>query len=153
VNSNVMVVGIGNESCGDDGIGPLVVRRLGERELPGVRCLVSPADGLALLDDFGGVDTVILVDAALAAGSAATVRRIDAIASPLPGALRQVSSHGFGVLEVVELARAMGRLPGRLIVYGIAGERFSPGDEMSPAVRAAADRVVADIERELLCTN
>ena len=42
-------------------------------------------------------------------------------------------------------ARALGRLPPRLSVFGIEGGRFDAGDGLSPAVRAA----VADVHREL----
>jgi hypothetical protein len=49
----------------------------------------------------------------------------------------------------VELARALGRLPGRTIVYGIEGGTFDTGAPLSDAVQAAAAEVAASIRREL----
>ena len=38
----------------------------------------------------------------------------------------------------MELARAIGRLPGRTVVYGIEGGSFAVGGPLTPAVAAAA---------------
>ncbi|MFA6207521.1 MAG: hydrogenase maturation protease, partial [Methylocystis sp.] len=68
---------------------------------------------------------------------------------PLPRAAFGASTHGFGLAEALELARALGVLPPRCIVYAIEGEIFDIGAPMSPAVAAAvavvADRLRADI--------
>ena len=42
-----------------------------------------------------------------------------------------ISSHGFGLAHAVELARALGRLPSRLIVFAIQGETFDYGESLS----------------------
>ena len=55
------------------------------------------------------------------------------------------STHAFGVADAVELARALGRLPGRLDVYAIEGASFAAGDRLSPAV----ERAVAELAAEL----
>jgi hydrogenase maturation protease len=47
------------------------------------------------------------------------------------------STHAFGVAEAVELARELGRLPGRLEVYAIEGADFSAGAELSAEVASA----------------
>ena len=49
------------------------------------------------------------------------------------------STHAFGVADAVELARALGRLPGRLDVYAIEGASFTAGDSLSPEVERAVD--------------
>ena len=54
-----------------------------------------------------------------------------------------------GVAEASELARALGRLPARTIVYGIEGSRFDTGSPLSPEVEAATQSVAAAIRREL----
>jgi len=52
-----------------------------------------------------------------------------------------------GLAAVVELARALGRLPDRLVVVVIEGADFEPGADLSTpvrrAVQEAADTVVA----------
>jgi hydrogenase maturation protease len=50
----------------------------------------------------------------------------------------------------VEIARALGRLPAQLVVYGIEGADFAAGRGLSRAVAAAADRVVEAVREEVL---
>lgn len=137
----VLVIGVGNEACGDDAAGILVARRLQQKGIPGVTCAFAPVDALSLVGEWSSVPLVVVVDAARSGAAPGTVHRIDALAGPLPSSFRPVSSHGFGVIEVIELARALGRLPPRMLVYGIEGARFAPGDSISPAVSAAVESV------------
>jgi hydrogenase maturation protease len=48
-----------------------------------------------------------------------------------------------GLADAIELARALGRLPPRVTVYGIEGERFDTGAPLSDSVAGAIDEVVA----------
>ena len=45
----------------------------------------------------------------------------------------------------VALAQALDRLPRELVLYGIAGDEFALGAEVSPPVRAAAAAVASRI--------
>ena len=49
----------------------------------------------------------------------------------------------------MELARALGKLPARTIVYGIEGGTWDTGAALTPEVAEAADVVAASIRREL----
>jgi hydrogenase maturation protease len=49
----------------------------------------------------------------------------------------------------VELARELGRLPGRLIVYAIEGESFETGEGLSYPVQKTVEKLVMDLYREL----
>ena len=55
------------------------------------------------------------------------------------------STHAIGVAEVVEIARALDRLPERLTVYGIEVGKMSHGSDLSPEVEAAVNTVVAEV--------
>jgi hydrogenase maturation protease len=62
-----------------------------------------------------------------------------------------VSSHSPGVAEGIETARALGRLPASLTVYGIEAENVDPGDgitlEVARAVEEVARAILDGIER------
>ena len=60
-------------------------------------------------------------------------------ATPLPRGALGMSTHGFGLAEALELARALGQLPRRCIVYAIEGASFETGAPLSPEVAAAVD--------------
>ena len=69
---------------------------------------------------------------------------------PLPAVFSRSSTHSFGVAEAVELARALGRLPARVVVFGIEGRDFTPGEGLSPDVDAAVDEVVRRVTEEAI---
>jgi len=52
------------------------------------------------------------------------------------------STHGLGVAEAIELARVLGRLPARLQVYVIEGQRFEHGAKISPELHSGIVEVV-----------
>jgi hydrogenase maturation protease len=82
------------------------------------------------------------------------VHRLDAAAGPLPTELFAASTHHLGLADAVELARALGRLPERLVVVGIEGRSFDAGEGLSPDVEAAVGDAVATVRREVgPCTS
>lgn len=148
-----LVIGIGNPQRGDDGLGIAVTdtlrTRLGDRA-PRLRCL--PGDATGLLTAWEGEDCVLVVDALAAPAIASDdgpVWRIDAQAEALPALHERASSHGLGLAEAVELARSLDRLPGRLVVFAVRGERFERQETLSPAAQTAVIPTVEAIEREL----
>jgi hydrogenase maturation protease len=146
-----LVIGLGNDHRGDDGAGLEIVRRLRQMQLSGVTLREAPGDGAALLEMWQGADLVILVDAVRAELHApGTVCRFEAHRQPLPEKFfARLSTHAFGVAEAVEMGRALGRLPPKLIVYGVAGKNFSPGANLSPEVRQGVEEVVSLVLLEL----
>ena len=66
-----------------------------------------------------------------------------------PATFASASTHALGLAEAVELARALERLPPRLLVFGIEAASFETGAEPSAAVRAAAQRVADATAEEL----
>ena len=61
----------------------------------------------------------------------------------LPRPASGTSSHALGMPEAIALGHALGRLPGQLVIYGIEGEHFDEGPDLSRrgqrgAVTAAA---------------
>jgi len=133
-----LIIGCGTDGRGDDAAGLLAARRL--RALGG-EALEHTGDGLALMELWAGAGDVILIDAVCGPGEPGGVLVWDARTAPLPADRARGSTHAFGVAEAVELARALGRLPRTLTVYGIAGRRFETGTAPSAEVAAAAERV------------
>lgn len=144
-----LIVGIGNPDRGDDTVGCEVVRRLRGHTPEGVEVLHHSGEATRLLSLLQEADVAILVDAAVSGVAPGTVRRFDAGARALPSGLAEVSSHGFGLAQAIELARALDAMPRRCIVYAIEGRRFEPGVRVSPEVARAATEVAESILDEL----
>ena len=96
-----------------------------------------------LLDRWAGLDLLVVVDAAVTGTRPGTLHRVESSGEPLPRDLRLASTHAVGVADALELGRTLGRAPRRVVVLGLEGERFGMGDDMSPAVQAALDDLVA----------
>jgi hydrogenase maturation protease len=151
--AGVLVIGVGNPRRGDDAAGLIAARLVRDRlaGVPGVSVIECDGDPARLIDRWSGARAVIVVDAVRSGAAPGRLHRIDVSARSLPAALRPVSSHAFGLAEAIELARALGALPARLVVYGIEAGAFTVGSAPSPGVAAAAaiaaERIVCAARR------
>jgi len=150
--SGVVVVGVGNAYRGDDGAGLAVAERLRERVPAGVDVVTCEQEASRVIDAIEDREAAVLVDASSSGSPPGTVHRFDASADAVPARAFRSSTHAFGVGEAVELARALGKLPPRVVVFGVEGEEFAAGEGLSPAV-AAAIEPVAEAVLEELCTS
>jgi hydrogenase maturation protease len=147
------VIGVGNPYHGDDGAGPEVAKRVRVRAPGWVEVVEHDGEPAGLLDLWEGANLAVVVDAvrssAMSPGRLHRVE-IDAHAGDLP-ARPAVSSHATGPGDAVELARALDRLPERLVLYGIEGTNFSPGlgcsSELEASITAVVDRIVEEVSR------
>ena len=144
-----VVIGVGNPYRGDDGLGLAVAERVRGRLPAGVEVVECEQEPTRLLDAWDGADVAIVVDACASGAPAGTVHRFDVSGGRLPEHTFRSSTHAFGVGDAVELARALGRLPARVVVYGVEGEGFAAGAALSAPVGAAVEAVGAAIEAEL----
>jgi hydrogenase maturation protease len=143
--SDLLVIGLGNAWRGDDAAGLAVARALGDD--PRVR--LHEGEPIDVVELWAGAGEVILVDAVASGAPAGTVHRLEPLTEPLPPAFAAPSTHAFGLAETLELARALDRLPPRLAVYGIEGERFDAGEALSPVVQASVHSVAQELRARL----
>lgn len=144
-----VVIGVGNEYRGDDGVGLVVVRALDGKLPAGVEVVVQTGEATALMNAWVDATHLILIDAVAAQGTPGKTYRIDASETPLPVELFSRSTHDFGVATAIELARALGQLPPHVVVYGIEGQNFSAGAQLLPSVERAVDEVVSLVLAEV----
>jgi hydrogenase maturation protease len=135
---DTVVIGVGNPYRSDDGVGPAVVALLRSRDLPGVRLAESTGETGHLLDLWSGAALAIVVDAVRTADPhPGRVHRLSLTGTPDTGAPRTASSHGLRLGEAVELARALDRLPDRLLLYAVEIADSSYGTTLSAPLAAA----------------
>lgn len=151
--ARALVFGIGNAYRGDDAAGLAVAALVRSARQPGVRVLEFEGEPVSLLDLWTGADAVYLADAVSSGGEPGTVYRFDAAHGLPPGPLRHRGTHAFSLTDMIELARAVGRLPGRLVVHGIEGASFQAGGPLSAPVRSAVAEVAGRIFSELPCPD
>ena len=152
--SSTLVLGMGNPILSDDGVGLLVAERLRGTSLPhGVEVLQSEVGGLRLLELVRGFTRVIIIDALKSSDEVARqpgeIVRYEA--KDFKGGHRYGSAHSIGLGTVLELGDRLGYdMPADVTVFAIEAvdvETF--GEELSPPVAAAAERVLGLIAAEL----
>jgi hydrogenase maturation protease len=151
-----LVVGLGSAGRSDDAVGPVVARAVAARGVAGIR-VVEHEDPTALLDLWSTHDPVVVVDAVCSGGPPGTIHVLETGegAPRMPerawAATGRGGTHAFGLAATVELARALHRLPARLVVVGVEAGSLDHAEELSApvaaAVEPAADRVLAILER------
>jgi hydrogenase maturation protease len=148
--SRVKVIGVGNEWRGDDAAGLLVARRLKAEPPPRVEIVESRGTVDNLREAWKDAAGVIVVDVVVSGGRSGAIYRFNVHGAGVPAELsRSPSTHGWGVAEALALGQALQELPPRLIIYGVEGQNFGPGQEVSQAVEAAIPEVVRRVRREI----
>ena len=141
---SIRVIGCGNVHRSDDAAGVLVAERL--RAL-GVPAEVQSGSAFELVESWYKDDDVVLIDAILTGSPVGTIRVWDGPWSQVPSN-PQVSSHGFGVAEAINLARILQLLPHSLRVHGIEGRNFRMGEAVAPEVLRSIEEVAQQIASE-----
>jgi hydrogenase maturation protease len=144
------IIGFGNLWQGDDGFGIHVLRQLGE--LPrSVKVFDGGIAGLGAVGYFEGCSKAVIVDALRTGGRVGHVRRLRADDLVLPGA--EFSLHAFGVAQVVSALPAVFggvAMPEVVLIGAEIGEIRRFTDELTPPLRAAIDRAVRLVRREMI---
>lgn len=145
----LLVLGLGNLLCGDDGIGPAAVNLLARRyeAPPDVKVIDGGTLGLSLLPYIEEARQVLLVDAVranLPSGSFVCLQG-DEVA---PAVAERLSVHQVGVADLLDAARWRGTYPPRLALLGLVPETLALGLERSAAVEARLPMLVERVVEE-----
>jgi hydrogenase maturation protease len=146
--SRLLVLGLGNVLCGDDGLGAIAVTLLAERyTAENVQILDGGTLGLSLLPYLEDADDAILVDAIRADGPAGSWVRLEGDEVG-PAVAARLSPHQVGVADLLDAARWRGRVPRRLLLLGLVPETLSLGLALSPSLRARLPELVERVVEE-----
>ncbi len=140
-----LLIGVGCATRRDDGVGVSIAEGVRRRGRPAI---AHEGDGAALLDLWAATRGCVVVDALSGGPEPGAVRVFADLDDPAIAEAAFVrSTHQIGLPEAVRLGRALGRLPARLIIVGVAGADFGRGRGLSPVVAATAERLVDRLSR------
>jgi hydrogenase maturation protease len=148
----LLILGLGNVLCGDDGLGAVAIARLRARyEIPeGMSVLDGGTLGLSLLPYVEDAEKVILVDSIRAEAPPGSFVRLEG-EEVGPAVAGRLSVHQVGVADLLDAARWRGRLPEELVLLGLVPETLEVGVTRSARVEAGlpglVDRVVQEVSR------
>ncbi len=154
---SAVVIGVGNEFRRDDGAGPYVVTLLRSAVPESIRLIVSDGEPVALIEAWSGADLAVVVDAVRGSPADAEPGRLhrltvgdgDGDSDSAGEPALTVSSHGLGLGDAIGLARALDRMPGRLIVHAVEGSAWDYGIGLTPEVESAADEMAIAVLHDL----
>ncbi|MCP4901739.1 MAG: hydrogenase maturation protease [bacterium] len=156
MKSRTLVLGIGNPTRRDDGIGIQVVRHLRSLSLAATFDIEEAScDWLALLDLLVAYDRVVIVDAVQLGKAPGTVVQMDISDLPNLGSRRcHTTLHDLDLVSVVELGRQLGyQLPEVIQIVGVEAEYMESFSEAcSPLLLNSLDEACDRIS-ELLLSN
>jgi hydrogenase maturation protease len=146
--SSIRIIGLGNAMRGDDAVGLLAARRLRQAVSDYAEVIEAEMAGVDLIELMTDARFVILIDAVRSGQVPGTIHRYDASTGPIGGQVFPQSSHAFGTVDALELARTLGALPATVIVYGIEAGDTEVGQPLSPPVAKALDEVLDRIVQD-----
>ena len=150
----VVVIGVGNALRGDDGAGLRVADEIRARAADTVEIRVCEEEPSRLIDALGDADVAFIVDAVSTGAAGGSVHRFDASKEAIPGRELRSSTHALGISETLELARALGRLPERTVVFGVEGLDFTAHEGLTVAVADGVARAATAVLEEVAqCTS
>lgn len=146
-----LIGGIGNVLLGDDSVGPYVLRVLESQYEFGddveLADLGTPA--LDLTHQIIGLRSLILIDSVASDDPAGTIvlYRKEDILSVAP--TERLDPHSPALSECLLAAEMLGSSPESVLLVGIVGANFDPGQPLSVPVREAIGAAIEAVQQEL----
>ena len=147
-----LVLGIGNDILGDDGVGIHIARETARRiSKPDITVEETGAAGLSLLEQIRGYDRLIIADAILTEETeAGKIHRLTP--QDLAKTNDSITPHEAALRTTLEIGDILfpGEMPKDVIVFAVQTHNVEIiSSEMTPAVRAAVPKVVRMIMAEI----
>jgi hydrogenase maturation protease len=134
-----LVVGIGNPLRSDDGLGPLIVQKIEEKNLPGVQVRIAHQLNIELLEEVGKYDKILLVDASYLE-EGLVIKKVQSL-DHVEGA----SSHHLSPEFFRALAQKLYNQHLNLYLCAVRGQNFEMGETISLEVHLLIPKAIEEI--------
>lgn len=150
INSQILILGLGNILLTDEGFGVHVIQELNKRYSfpPNVTLFDGGTGGLSLLSQFQGKDYILIVDALLLNEKPGTIAQFSMNTIP-DNYQRKDTAHGIDILDVVAAAALIDRLPSITVMGAQPADISNPGLDLTPELRKAMEILIEQIINEL----
>jgi hydrogenase maturation protease len=143
----ILIVGIGNLLCRDEGIGVHVIQEMKNMKLPEhIELLDIGTSTMDLISYLEGVKKLIVIDALKAGGSPGAIYRCrpeDLLANEEG----PISLHEIGVLETLSMAKRMG-MEINTVIIGVEPKVLDWGMELSDEVKNKIPTIIEAVLKE-----
>lgn len=142
--ARVLIVGLGNILCRDDGVGVHAVRVLQADPPAGATTIEIGTAVLDALPWLEAADVVIALDAVQAGDAPGTIYEVELAAAP---ARAPVSLHDFNVIAALRLLPP-DRRP-TVVVLGVEPASVEPGLELTAEIKRALPALIATVRQRV----
>jgi len=147
----IAIVGCGNLLRGDDGVGPILIRKLWEIGLPSfVKLADGGTAGMDVLFQIKGAKHVIIIDACKTGAEPGTIYEVPGEEFeniPLP---QQLNLHAFRWDHAISVGRWLlkDEFPEKITVYLVEAQNIDYGMELSEPVKEAMEQLIEIIKQK-----
>jgi hydrogenase maturation protease len=143
----ILIVGIGNLLCRDEGIGVHVIQEIRNLKLPDhIDLLDMGTSTMDLISYLGGVKKLIVIDAMKAGGTPGTIYKCRP-EDLLPEEEGPISLHEIGLLESLNMSQKMGMKIDTVII-GVEPKVLDWGMELSGEVKSKIPAIIEAVLKE-----
>ncbi|MEL7350518.1 MAG: hydrogenase maturation protease [Cyanobacteria bacterium P01_A01_bin.116] len=148
LQSRFLIIGYGNELCGDDAVGSRVADTIAGWHLPSVKTISTHQLTPELVNDIVLTDYVIFIDACSGSSCARTVQ-LDPIVVGNHAAFAAKGAHSHSPFSLMTLTQQLyGRIPQAWLLQ-VPTESLGYGEELSSTTERGCDRAIRTIEQFL----
>jgi len=143
----ILIAGIGNLLCRDEGIGVHVIQEMKNMKLPGhIDLLDMGTSTIDLISYLEGVSKLIVIDAMKAGGTPGTIYKCRP-EDLLPEEEGPVSLHEIGLLESLNMAQKMG-MKINTVIIGVEPKLLDWGMELTEEVKIKIPNIIEAVLKE-----
>ncbi|MGO8987323.1 MAG: hydrogenase maturation protease [bacterium] len=143
----ILIIGIGNLLCRDEGIGVHVIERMKALELPDhVELLDIGTSTMDLISYLDGVKKLIVIDAMKAGGIPGTIYKCRP-EDLLPTEDGPISLHEIGLIETLDMVKKKG-LEMDTVIFGVEPKVLDWGMELSDEVKSKIPAIIEAVLKE-----
>ncbi len=152
-SERLLIVGVGNELLGDEGLGVHVawaLLRMQPALPPEVDVLEAGTALLDVLPQWSRYSRVVVVDAVSAGSPPGTIYRAELGSDSLDREpALPLSLHQWGLRDTLRIGAALDLLPRQLTLVGAEPEVITAGTELSPRLARAAQEITSMLLEEM----
>jgi hydrogenase maturation protease len=135
-----LIIGYGNQSRRDDGVGWFIIEQLAALNLSGVALETAHQLEVEIAETISRYDAVIFVDAAIPEAPEAIQRSV-----VTPNFQSHAVAHYLTPADVLSLCQTLYQREPKAVLFSIRGRDFNFGTTLTPEVEQAARAVVKQI--------
>ena len=151
MNTNTIVLGLGNPLMADEGIGIKLIEMLqsASGDFPEADFVDAGTGGMNILHLISGRKNAVIIDCCIMGTAPGTIKQFTSDEVKSVKQLAHLSLHEADILKIIEIAKQINDCPEKIVFFGIEPEKIEPKMELSKPLTDQLDRYIEMIKQYL----